>query len=237
MDQEVLNLLKLAAPERSDEFDGMWDKYKPAVVKASDRSGFVLEANNLFIQSTDRTILTIWLLGWTIWKEMYCWATSIALLASTRKPFVLDEFQKLDGQTEAYAEVDTLYAASKSFLLSASLDMSLWPGSVPKPPDILSAPKEDQFVNDLVHHTVAFFYLHELRHFILAQSGSNVLTSHEEELECDRWASEYLLGKAEYFKPSPPVEPKLIKSKRANGRSVGGGRYGTRSRVRAVGSN
>ncbi len=134
---------------------------------------------------------------------------------------MLSDFAALDGQAQAYAEADALHVAAHKFMESETLDMKLWPRYIPLPRDIMSAPTEDQFVNDLVHHAVAFFYLHELRHFVLAQAAESTFSAYDEELECDRWAASYLLDKATQYQPTPPVEPKLIHSKRAMGVTLG----------------
>ena len=208
-------------PERATEFDDLWIRYQPHFQKIEDKPGFNLEASSLFVLSTDRTTLTIWLLGYAMWKEMYCWSSNVFFHPMTSSPFVPAHFEHMPGQQEAYAEADTLHAAAMVFMENQTLDMHLWPHGIPKPREILAASKEEQLVNDLVHHTVAFFYLHELRHLILANSGENALTPLDEEFECDRWASEFLVGKSEFFDGQSGVDLGLVKTKRAMGLALG----------------
>jgi len=221
---EVLGLFKIAAPERTQDFDSIWARFRPQFEKVADRPGFVLETTSWFIRSTDRTTLTIWLLGYALWQEMYCWASFIFELARHRKEFVLADFESLEGQQEEYAKADALYLAALHFMNSDTLDMKLWPVGVPRPGEIFQASKEEQLVNDLVHHTVAFFYLHELRHFILANESGQPLEPIQEELECDRWASEHLLGRTDDYRPQPAQpgqDATVVKSKRAMGVALG----------------
>ena len=219
---EVLALFKLSAPERAAEFDALWLKFRPHFEKAPDQSGFILEANSWFIRSTDRTTLTIWLIGYALWAEMYCWSSFIFFLSKETRVLIPKDFDSWEGQAEAYAKADSLFSAAMAFLNAPVLDMALWP-PVPKPRDILSASNEEQLVNDLVHHAVSFFYFHELRHFLLAKEGK-VLEPIEEELECDRWAAEQLLGRSHDYRPAPgqpSQDSALVKSKRAMGVALG----------------
>jgi len=220
--RDAINLLRMVAPERSTEVEALLHTYAPSFFEATDRQRFVLEANPLgFVLYSNRTLLQVWLLGWVMWKEMYCWSTFIWELATERRPFVLAGFTEIPGQEESYADADALYARAVDFARSEPIDWTRWPSAVPRPLDIALHGNEDRLINDLVHHAVAFFLLHELRHLMLRQDQRNFPDPRQEEFECDRWATEYLLARSDEYAQSSGEDPTKVRSKRAMGVALG----------------
>lgn len=218
----TLDLLRMVAPERSAELEDLWQKYAPYFFGASDRMRFILEANPIgFVQYSNRTLLQVWLLGWVMWKEMYCWSTFIWLLENEGKPFVLAELDAVPDQKQSYANADALYSKAMEFVRSDPMDWILWPSLVPKPLDISLRGNEDWLIKDLVHHAIAFFLLHEVRHLMLHKDSCTFVDRYEEEFECDRWATEYLLAYSDAYAQASGGEPIKVKSKRAMGVALG----------------
>ena len=220
---DILGLFLMAAPERSKEVDALVQNHNPAFFVATDQPRFLLEANPPlgFVRYLNRTLLQVWVLAWAMWKEMYCWSTEIWLLTQGHKAFMLAEFEALSDQTQSYSDADALYSEAMVFAQSDPLDWRMWPSQVPKPLDIASGTKEDWLIKDLVHHALAFFFLHELRHVALHQDGRSFDSPHEEELECDRWAAEFLLARSDSYAAAANEDPVLVKSKRAMGVALG----------------
>jgi hypothetical protein len=156
-----------------------------------------------------------------MWKEMYCWSTFIWEFAQQGRPFVLSELEAIPGQNESYAEADALYAEAISFARSEPIDWTLWPFSVPKPLEIALCGREDWLIKDLVHHAIAFFLLHEVRHITLHRDSRTFSDQFEEEFECDRWATEYLLARIDTYALSGGEDPQKVRSKRAMGIALG----------------
>ena len=92
---------------------------------------------------------------------------------------------------------------------------------VPKPLDIATATQEDWLVKDFVHHALAFFFLHELRHIALHHDGIPFEAQHDEELECDRWAANFLLARSDSYAATAAEDAVKVTSKRAMGVALG----------------
>ena len=220
--RDPFDLLRMVAPERAAELAGIVRKYTPSFVEASDQPRFVMEASRLgFVQYSNRTLLQVWLFGWVMWREMYCWSTFLWLLAKKGQPFVLSEFNAMPDQADCYASADALHLQALDFARSDPLDWARWPSSVPKPLEIALHPDEDRTIKDLVHHAIALFLLHELRHLMLHADGRTFNSQTEEEFECDRWAAEYLIATSDDYAKSSGEDPILVKSKRAMGITLG----------------
>lgn len=220
----ALDLLRMVAPERAAELQELQQQYAPSFFTAGDSTRFVMQASPSFgfVQYSNRTLLQVWLLSWVImWKEMYCWSTFIWEFSKQGNPFVLSELEAIPGQNEIYTEADALYAQAISFARSEPMDWTLWLPSVPKPLEIALLSEEDWLIKDLVHHAVAFFLLHEVRHITLPRDGRTFSDQFEEEFECDRWATEYLLARSDTYAQSSGEDPQKIRSKRAMGIALG----------------
>ena len=219
---DAIELLRMVAPERHEWMQELLKKYEPNFCIGNDNVEFVLRANPLgFIQTTNRTILHVWLLAWVMWKETYCWSTFIYLLVQANKAFVLAEFEQIPDQQQSYKEADGVHVEALKFLGSDPMNWDYWPTSIPKPADIALAEKEDWFVKDLVHHAIAFFLLHELRHLILHKDGNAPANALDEEFECDAWAAQYLLASSDDYAKSSGEDAIKVKSKRAMGVTLG----------------
>jgi hypothetical protein len=219
---DALGLFQMVAPERSVELANLVSKYTPEFFVASDGTQFVLSANGFgFVQYSNRTLLQVWLLAWVMWKEMYCWSTSIWLMSRTGRPFLLDQLNLIPDQKRSYADADALHSAVIAFVNSDPMDWASWPPAIPRPLAIAQSGKEDWLIKDLAHHAIAFFLLHEVRHIMLLKDARAFATPGHEELECDHWAMEYLLGRSRDCATSASDEPAMVRSKRAMGVALG----------------
>jgi hypothetical protein len=220
---DIWRLFGMVAPERAEELAALVEKYDTAFLVANDQPRFLLEASPSlgFVRYSKRTLLHVWVLAWAMWKEMYCWSSELWFLANDGKPFVLAELEVLPGQAASYADADGVYAEAVAFARSDPLDWRLWPSEVPKPLDIATASQEDWLIKDFVHHALAFFFLHELRHIILYHDRHAFASEHDEELECDRWAVNVLLARSDSYAGAASEDSIKVKSKRAMGLALG----------------
>lgn len=92
---------------------------------------------------------------------------------------------------------------------------------VPKPLDISLHDEEGWPIKDLVQYAIAFMFLHEFRRLILRKDGCTFADQFQEEFECDRWATEYLLTQSDAYARTSSEEPIRVKSKRAMGIALG----------------
>lgn len=219
---DPLGLFRIVAPERSDELAHLNNDYSPAFVVAAEGAQFLFQASPSFglVRYSNRTLLRVWLLAWVLWKEMYCWATEVWALARTGTPFVLQRLEALPGQTDSYMNADSLYAEVLEFVSADSLNWGKWPARIPKPLEIAAASKEHWFIKDLAHHAIAFFLLHELRHLTLQAEGLVYAAQAEEEMECDRWAIDFLITRSDTH-AFAGEQPMMVRSKRAMGLALG----------------
>ena len=213
----------MAAPEQRMLILQIKQEYQSVFVLANDSAEFVMDTLSFgLIRTTNRTINNIWLMSWVMWKEMYCWSSFLVLINNGEALFVKSKFDELPGQKESYDEADGLLAKTKEFISQEQLNWKLWPTSVPKIQDIPSSGDENKLANDLAHHAIAFFYLHELRHLILGKQNESFKNPIDEEFECDRWAAHFLTEKAEdYANQEGHDNPLLVRSKRAMGIALG----------------
>ncbi len=212
----------MVAPERCAELDTLVQTYHPEFFEAVDRRQFRLEANPIgIILYSSRTLLQVWLLGWVMWKEMYCWSTFIWELSKGQGPFLLTEFSGIPDQDESYANADALHACAMKFADSDPIDWTLWPSDVPRPCGIAQQENEDWLIKDLVQHAIAFFLLHEFRHLMLYQERRKFSDRHGEESECDRWAIDYVLARSDEYAQTSGEDPIKVRSKRAMGVALG----------------
>lgn len=220
--RDALELLRMVAPERWGEMQVLLKQYELSFCAGADKIGFVLQANPIgFVHFTNRTILHIWLLAWVMWKETYCWSTFIHLFIPRSRAFILSEFEQIPDQTESYAEADSLHSGALAFLRTDPMNWELWPSLIPRPRDVNLSGKEDRLIKDLVHHAIAFFLLHELRHLIIHRDGCVFACPLEEEFECDRWATQYLIAESDVYAQSNCEDSVKVKSKRAMGVALG----------------
>ncbi len=220
---DVIELFNLVAPERESELNILIHKYDPLFFRASDQLRFILDENHLgFIRYSDRTLAEIWLLGWVVWKEMYCWSSFIEILNQHSMPFVLSEFDDLPDQSESYADADDLYSKAMAFIESDPIDWELWPSSIPKHKEIhIQNNDENNFINNIVLFSLAFIFLHEFRHFILHKESCTFKDPLDEEFECDRWATWYILADSETYSKTSNEDSMKVKTNRAMGIALG----------------
>ena len=219
--RDALNLLRMVAPERAAELDVIIQKYTPSFVEAGEHPRFVMQSLFGSVQYSNRTLLQVWLFGWVMWREMYCWSTFLWFLANKGQPFISSQFNAMPDQAGCYASADAVHSQALYFAKSDPMDWAKWPSSVPKPLGIGLHSNEDWLIKDLVHHAVALFLLHELRHVMLHADGQSFNPQMEEEFECDRWAAEYLIAASDVYTRASGEGSSLVKSKRAMGITLG----------------
>jgi len=95
------------------------------------------------------------------------------------------------------------------------LNKYLWPTDIPQPHDGKPNDVEGSAIFDLNCMATAYIFLHEIQHVKLRQEGISGQDSKDEELQCDKFAREMLLGNLEKYSNDSGYPLEKLKSKRA----------------------
>lgn len=205
-----LELLKYAAPERVSEIVALITTHSIQAVELSDKQGFALSALSLSgtgnILHTSKDFKLIWMLAISLWKELECYSTMLESLVSHEKAFVYARFTAaFSDQSVFEANLDAEIRRIVSLLREPTIGDTQWPTGV-REIKRGGSPLE-QATYDLAEMARAIFLFHEIRHITLNHSGANRLPSAAEELECDRFARDFVLTKISEYKG--PTEKSL----------------------------
>jgi hypothetical protein len=185
-----------AVPERSDEIDMLWAKYHPRVVVAEDRPGIILDATRERIKFSLKTMDVFWLIGFSGWRAIECYAPHVILSGQHRKTLteLLSDDVELPDVERAYKE---RLAAARRLIDERDPDASPWPDDLPRPSSDRNASADPQYQSafDLTVMATAFAFFHEFRHVMLDFDGERPKDRKEEELQADVWAREFMTAK------------------------------------------
>ena len=226
-------LLDGVAPERKIETSEFLARHQPVFrfsKEAQRLGGFCALINKNHVLIAPRAREALWLLSFAAWRgfrarvpqEFLAW-----LLSGENRDAVLTSED--DGYEAEVTVSRGLAKRAMEMLRGAFADASNWPSEVPTPAAILEAqdlndgtlPLAHWFVKDLALFALAYVFLHELRHIAFNSEGREKISNSEEELACDEFAVDQILGNvaASLAAGSPDLE-KLI-FRRSMGLMVG----------------
>lgn len=200
-----LQLLKFAAPERIEEIADLISTHNIQVIEQSDKPGYSLSALAMMgtgnILYTSKDFQLVWMLAISLWKELECYSTMLDILVPKEKAFVYANFTDcLPDQKFFEAALDAEIRKIVSLLQETTIRDCQWPPGV-REINRGGEPLE-QATYDLAEMARAIFLFHEIRHLTLNLSGINNLSAEAEEIECDRFARDFVLSKISMY-----VEP------------------------------
>ncbi len=217
----VLNLIKGATPERTDELKTLWDKYEISFGVVQDDIGVRMGEKDARVRFTAKTIDVYWLIGFSAWKTLECYSGAIysgLLLSKT-----IDECLSSDRELHQFEQphIDNLSAARR-LLNAPNRDSSYWPEGIPKPTNDREsfASIQEVVAYDLTAIATAYIFLHEVRHCIYTEAGDRPSLRAQEELDCDIWAREFLTSKIHLYAESTSQSPLRVRRKRAMGMAI-----------------
>lgn len=200
-------------PERETELKRLWNEYSPQFEITSDKLGYNIQAGfGKIITFNQRTLYQIWILGFASWCGFEAFAPPIFLSNLFGLP--IEESFKVNDQINAEENYKKSIKHVSKLNSLEELTHFDWPNDVPHPKDFDATNFKYKAIFDLTVMSASFIFLHEIRHVQIAQE-SKKFNPFEEELNCDSFALEFIIGKIdEYSKKSGYSQIKVL-SKRA----------------------
>jgi len=217
----VKNLILDAAPERKEELRMFWDQYSPKVFIAEDNHRILVQATSTRIEFSSRAMESFWLLGFAAWRAFECYCPAVVL-----SPVVNTSVSGLIGGDEGFDDAETAFEslihAARTLIHIGSQDDFEWPDDVPRPYNNRNASDiTEKAISDLICIATAYVFLHEMRHVQLGQDDQRPAELFEEEMLCDVFARDFLMGKLASFTTASPWSHEQLAMKRGMGLVVG----------------
>ncbi|SOY78704.1 conserved hypothetical protein [Cupriavidus taiwanensis] len=210
-------LLGGVIPERVNEVKEAWGDANNRVRRISSPV-FLLQQAWGTIQVSETALSQIWLIGFAAQAAMQAHSSAIRALELLRLPFDFRQLQEMDEQVELDAAFSQRMEAIKSLGSIEFSDEYVWPVDTPDrsvQADTLNV--DDKATYDLILMGTAYIFLHEIRHAIFENSGVRPERHLDEEIECDRYALDMLLGGVSKYAQSSGYSADLVFAKRLFG--------------------
>jgi hypothetical protein len=198
--QAVIFLMKGAAPERTDELDRLWTRYKPAVVLVDDAKRITMKADKDHIEFDAKTMDVFWLIGFGGWRAIECYAPLVIYSAATGQS-VADLIRDDHGLGDVERDFKERRAAAQTLIVAENSSSAPWPPDLPRPSANRDAFDDPQYkaAYDLTLLAVAFTLFHEFRHVMLERDEIRPTDLREEEMACDVWGREFMTVRLEEY--------------------------------------
>lgn len=201
--EAIKNLIIAAAPEKESDILSLWDKYEPKFNLKGDSLGFSMSVIFDSVVFDHKTMCQMWLLGFAAQKSFHA-------------------LGELSNYSSAPNNLYFQYSKDFNVLVDSVLKLKSvekvedfsWPSNTPKPYDGKPTDVDGSMVFDLICMSGAYCFLHEIRHIMFSESNTQI-PIHDEEMECDKFAREFLLSGTEEYSLSEGYNAKLVSSKRA----------------------
>ncbi|MCH5009128.1 phage exclusion protein [Pectobacterium aquaticum] len=219
---ELEKLFEGVTPERSKEVLELIVKHSAQFRRVSDRAGFNLDAGAYgAVQFTQRSLKQIWLFGFAGLYSLHCYTGLIVLAKSMNLKLNIDDINSLpEQQVENDRFSDVINSIEKLNNVGSENDF-LWPIEIPNPEDGKPEGVEQGAVYDLILMATAYIFLHELKHVIFVSEGDFPQSLHEEEMACDKFASDMMLSKIKEYSDESGYQEDLVYMKRSAGIALG----------------
>lgn len=218
----VLRLLRSTVPERAQELDVLWRKYRPDVEIAPDSSGVEMNATRERIRFDNKTLRAIWLMGFSSWNCLAIY--SPAILVSELLAVPIDKILDADDDRGILEADYRGWMSIASTLLSGSgSGDDVWPEGIPEPGanrDSLGT-IELKATFDLVCMATAFIFLHEFRHVMYDRDEDRPASMPDEEASCDVWARSFITQRIGEYAHENAVEFNSVHDKRSMALAMG----------------
>lgn len=187
-------LLVGVIPERVGEIKAEWGNNLDRV-RLQESHGFVMQQIYGTIQVNELALKQIWFIGFASQKAIEAYSGSIAALQMCKQPCNTSELNSLLDQNEADLLFTDRIRLAKDLGKVERVEDFDWPSDVPYP---IEGGAFDNVVDkatfDLVCMAGAYIFLHEIRHALLWHSGSTQMSEVSEEIECDSFALDMMIG-------------------------------------------
>lgn len=210
-------LLSGVIPERLSEVKEAWGDAADRV-RLVDSPGFLLQQLYGTAQISEIALRQIWLVGYAAQAAIDSYSTAIYFFQICGQPFDFLELKKIDGQAALDATFDSRMDAVKTLESALTLDDFEWPEGVPYPKEGITFRNiEDKAAYDLICMAGAYVFLHEIRHAQLEQCADRPTNVLDEEVECDRYALDMMIGRVSEYSLSTGYPAEMVLAKRLFG--------------------
>lgn len=218
----IEHLILGAAPERHLDLDKIWKKYDPIFWCMEDTVGFKLEAKGKNVNFQHKTTEIFWILGFAAWNAVILHVPHIYAHLLTGARLDKSLLEQDQGLSEAEAAFENLLYCIQCAQRVVSVAEMEWPAGVPElTNDRSSLEHEMQATYDLILIALAYAFLHEIRHVMYYVDGDAPAKQADEELECDKFARNFIMAKAADYADNGDVPVEKILGKRAAGVTLG----------------
>ena len=219
---EIQKLFEGVVPERLDEVLDLIKAHSAQFRRIGDKPGFNLDAGAFgAIQFTQRSLEQLWLFGFSGIFALHCYSGIAVLAKCYGLNFNLDEIDSLPDQKEADDQFSKLIDTVEHLKNAESEYDFTWPHGIPKPEDGKPRNIEQAAIFDLVLMATAYVFLHELKHVIFEAEGNAPEDPTEEEMQCDAFASDMMLGQIKKYSESSGYPENKVRMKRSIGIALG----------------
>lgn len=214
-EEVVKRLIFDSAPEKTAEFNHIWEENSINVRYAIDRSGFYLKAGAYgLVLFTQRTMWQIWLAGFAAQKAFHLYSPALWVFQHKGWSLSKESLKHDDEYLELYSECNKQFSDILVLNEMVNIKEFQWPTDVPIPDEGRPSDLKGKMGYDLLCMAGAYCFLHEVRHVLLQNENAN-LNAHDEEMECDRYAREFLLSNIEGYSEQSGDDIDKVKTKRA----------------------
>ena len=215
-EDEIKLLLDGVIPERNDEMRGYLNKYAPYFTRCDDRPGFVVEAGAYgILKFTQRTMHQMWILGFAANQALHSYSSIIVILRMNSGQLNTKELDEIPDQRIEEGKYKKLLESVYELARVNNLSEFSWPSTVPKPENKKPSDVEGAATFDLICMSGAYVFLHEMKHIAFSIDNNAPSNPHEEELECDLFAKNMMLGELELYSKHSGYDLGRLISKRA----------------------
>ena len=185
------------APERKEDLQRLWAEHGFHFARVGDTGAFKMEAGPFgIVEFTSQTTAQIWLLGYAAWCAIEAYGGLCWSLRAKGQSFDLSKMDLLPSETSAQEKLEALPLEARAFGQSDQTSNFAWPERVPVPGQTAFANKREKAAYDLICFAAAYVFLHEMKHVMFRHPSEPRLSDHKEEMACDLFAREFLLGHA-----------------------------------------
>ncbi len=210
----VKRLVLAAAPERESEFENLWSEFTPQIEFIQDKEGFSLEAGAFdIIIFNHKSMSHLWILGFAAQYALHAYSPYLVLSQILKLSITSKSFTDHDETIQIINKAKGLIGKTLELNQHYSIDDFQWPEGVPEPSDGKPSDVDGSMVFDLLCMGGAYCFLHEIRHLMLKSNSS--VTPHDEEMECDLFAREFLLAEIDNYSKASGFPIDAVKTKRA----------------------
>lgn len=206
-----------SAPERERELSQLWDEYSLTIdFNRTDDSGFKLEAGFGAIRFNQRSLHSLWILGFAAQKAFqlyYPFITYCQIFCFKRLPRISENDEESQRLSQ---ECQLLLSSIHDLIQIEKSDDFVWPKGVPEPKDGKPQEIDNQITFDLNCIAAAFCFLHEIRHIQFNQKCESH-NPQEEEIQCDTYACDFLIEKIEDYSKTSGYAVRFLKNRRGMG--------------------